>query len=102
MKKLSHPKKRKSKKKDKKPKSKSLMVTAKNDLIKNNYGDINIVEPITEKKLITNEEYNDYEMNNLPYEEAIKIDKRTYWEYYLSLIKTKELLIFSFLSVLLS
>ena len=96
MKELSHPKKRKSKKKGKKPKSKSLLISSKNDVLKNKYEDINIVEPITEKKLITNEEYNDYEMNNLPYEEAIKIDKRTYWEYYLSLIKTKELLIFSF------
>ena len=35
-------------------------------------------------------------MNNLPYEEALKIDKRTYFQYYISLIRTKELLIFSF------
>ena len=46
--------------------------------------------------MVISEEYNDYEMNNLVYERALLIDKRTYWQYYLSLIKTKQLLIFSF------
>ena len=40
--------------------------------------------------------YNDYEMNNLLYEEAIKIDNRTYFQYYFSLLKQKQLLIFTF------
>ena len=35
-------------------------------------------------------------MNNLNYEEAIKIDKRNFMQYYLSLIKTKHVLIFTF------
>ena len=35
-------------------------------------------------------------MNNLDYNEAIKIDKRTYFEYYCSLLKRKQLLLFSF------
>ena len=39
---------------------------------------------------------NDYELNSLSYEEALKYDKRTYMEYYLSLIRTKQLIIFSF------
>ena len=39
---------------------------------------------------------NDYELNNLSYKNAIKIDKRTYLQYYLSLLKTKHLLIFTF------
>ena len=38
----------------------------------------------------------DTEMNELSYNSAIKIDKRNYFEFYLSLIRTKHLLIFSF------
>ena len=41
-------------------------------------------------------EYNDEEINNLSYEKAIINDKRTYMQYYISLIKTKHPLIFSF------
>ena len=40
--------------------------------------------------------YNEYEMNTLPYNEAIKFDKRTYFQFYLSLLKIKHLIIFSF------
>ena len=40
---------------------------------------------------------NDQEMNTLEYEKAIEIDKRTYFQYYFSLIKKKQLLIFTFL-----
>ena len=40
--------------------------------------------------------YNDEEKNNLKYELALKYDKRTYIEYYISLLKTKHLFIFSF------
>ena len=43
--------------------------------------------------------YNLYELNNLNYEEASKVDKRTYFQYYISLLKTKHLLIFSFYPV---
>ena len=39
---------------------------------------------------------NDYELNFLGYKEAIDLDKRSYMEYYWSLIKTKQLLIFTF------
>jgi hypothetical protein len=38
----------------------------------------------------------DNEMNFLRYEDAMKLDKRTYCEYYLSLIKQKHLIIFTF------
>ena len=41
-------------------------------------------------------EYNDSELNLLPYESALKYDKRTYKQYYISLLKMKHLLIFSF------
>ena len=35
-------------------------------------------------------------MNNLSYEEALKLDKRTFFQYYLSLLKTNNLLVFTF------
>ena len=40
--------------------------------------------------------FNDYELNNLSYDEALLYETRTYWEYYLSLLKTKHLIIFTF------
>ena len=42
------------------------------------------------------ENYADYELNNIIFEEALKNDKRNFCQYYFSLIKTKHLLIFSF------
>ena len=58
------------------------------------------------KKLSKNEEllskvkkimsYNDKELNNLNYELAKKYDKRTYFQYYLSLLKTKHPILFTF------
>ncbi len=41
--------------------------------------------------------FNDYEMNRLNYEEALEIDKRTFFQYYWSLLKTGHLFIFSFI-----
>ncbi len=38
----------------------------------------------------------DFELNSLEYEEAIKLDKRNFWEYYFSLVKNNHPLIFSF------
>jgi hypothetical protein len=46
-----------------------------------------------------NKEYNnrnDYEMNSLSYKEAKKYDKRNFYQYYLSLIRTNQLIIFTF------
>ena len=43
-----------------------------------------------------NYNYNDTEMNNLVYKEAIRIDHRTYCMYYFSLIKSKHILISTF------
>ena len=40
--------------------------------------------------------YNDYELSTFDYENAILNDKRTCFQYYLSLIKTKNIIIFSF------
>ena len=41
--------------------------------------------------------FNDYELNKLKYEEALIYDKRSYVEYYISLLKTKHLLLFTFI-----
>ena len=41
---------------------------------------------------------NDYELNSLLYEEALEIDRRTYSQYYTSLIKQKHLIIFALCS----
>ena len=40
----------------------------------------------------------DYEINLLEYKDALSIDKRTYFQYYISLIKTRHILIFTFFS----
>ena len=40
--------------------------------------------------------YNDLELNSCNYEEAVKIDKRTFIEYYFSLLLTNHLLLFPF------
>ena len=41
-------------------------------------------------------EFNDREMNEFTYKQALKYDKRNYIQYYCSLLKTKHILIFSF------
>ena len=41
-------------------------------------------------------DYTDNELNSLIYEKALKYDKRAFVQYYISLLKTKHLLIFSF------
>ena len=50
------------------------------------------------KIIINNNEYknlNDNEMNNLEYEMARKFDKRTFFQYYASLLKRKQLILFA-------
>ena len=68
--------------------------------LKNNKGIISPNKSIKQNKLL--EKYNqqtnsvDYELNSFSYSDAIKYDKRTFFNYYFSLIKTKQLLLFSF------
>ena len=50
------------------------------------------------KNIIKKINYNDYELNSLNYNEAIKIDKRTYKEFYMSFLRTKHLFIFTFIT----
>jgi hypothetical protein len=40
--------------------------------------------------------YNDYEMNSFDYKEALKIDNRIFFQYYLSLLKRKIIILFTF------
>ena len=40
--------------------------------------------------------YNDFDLNSLSYKKALLYDKRTYIQYYFSLLKEDNLLIFSF------
>ena len=47
---------------------------------------------INARKLV----FNDFELNTLKFEDALSYDKRTFCEYYMSLLKTKHPLIFSF------
>lgn len=57
-------------------------------------------EKNSDKKNISKvEELNDEEINDLDYKTAIKIDKRTYIQYYWSLLKKKQLILFTFYSV---
>ena len=42
--------------------------------------------------------YDDFEINSINYEEALKKDKRTYCQFYLSLVKSNHIIIFTFFS----
>ena len=69
--------------------SESLKSSSRNkdkNYIKENEKNLKNIDPIL----------NDQEMNSLEYNKAIKIDKRGYFEYYFSLLKRKQLLLFSF------
>ena len=58
---------------------------------------IEVNETINNKKIkIKVKQYNDYILNNLEYEDALKKDNRKFLQLYLSLIKVKHLLLFSF------
>ena len=56
------------------------------------------VQILSNKKLLKSKKinFNDTEMNSFSYQQALKYDNRTYLNYYFSLLKSKNLLIFSF------
>ena len=66
------------------------------NVINNNDNNFNIMltDKLKKNNFINN--YNDYELNSLSYVEAKKNDKRSYIEYYLSLLRTNQILIFTF------
>ena len=71
----------------------SKQTNEENDFKNNN---INIYLNPARKKTIKQGDLNDAELNQLDYSSAIIIDKRTYFQYYLSLLKKKQLIIFCF------
>ena len=69
----------------------------KNDLISKSSREIlRVKETKNIAKIKEYEFLNDYELNNLPFEKALDIDKRNYLQLYLSLLKTKHVLFFTF------
>ena len=77
------------------PKIDRIKEKDKNNDDKNNIMNKNNIDIINNNKNIL--DFNDYELNTLKYEEALKYDKRTYIQYYWYLLKQKHLLLFSFL-----
>ena len=72
---------------------KSKTITAnkdKNEIKKEDSFDLNISKKYN---------LNDNELNDLEYEEALIIDKRTYFEYYWSLLRKKQLILFTFVPI---
>jgi surface protein len=49
-----------------------------------------------DETIITDKNYNDFEINLLEYSDALKMDKRTYFQYYISLLFRKQVLLFTF------
>ena len=98
----------KNHKKSKKQKAKSIR-TLKNTFINSKSGSKLIISDFKkrDKKTKNNSDnktgkkksrllFNDYELNTMVYKNALIYDKRTYVEYYFSLLKTKHLIMFSF------
>ena len=57
-----------------------------------------IIELKDKTNEINSSEYNIYELNNLEYSDALKEDKRKFFQYYSSILKEKHILFFSFFS----
>ena len=86
---------------------KNKLINSKNSILKNsndsliNHKKLHIKQ--TEKDFDNNsvlknkKTLTEYEMNLLNYELALILDKRTYWQYYWSLLKQKHLILFTFL-----
>ena len=88
--------------------------TNKNKNIKNNKKTINILNYVNKIKIYNNYDkgkikinnniskksnintLNDEEMNSLEYHQALILDKRTYFQYYASLLRKKHLILFTF------
>ena len=112
LKKVNKPKRRKSKIKNKKKRNTQLIESKKKLNIINikfeNKNNIKFNDQNSLDKVINNnneiktklenasKKLNDYELNSLDYKDAIELDKRTYLQYYWSLIKTKQLIVFTF------
>ena len=69
-----------------------------NNLLVLDNNNLNLNKDNTNNEIYKNEKIklNDYELNLLDYQSALKLDKRPYIEYYFSLLRKKQLLIFTF------
>ena len=92
---LNKSKSKKSKNNKLNKKTKQLTTKNLNKTNKNNHSkkDKTKLKKLKSLKIIS---YNDLEMNSLEYEEAKLKDKRSFCQYYTSLLRTKHILIFSF------
>ena len=72
--------------------SKRVSNNSVNNILNNNNNKLKKKNKKKEKIL----DYNDYEINTIPFKEAVENDKRTFSQYYISLIKIKHILIFTF------
>ena len=63
---------------------------------KNNINEINLLKNDKSRIDYMNNEKKDFEINSLNYEDAFRLDKRNYCQYYISLLKNNHPLIFSF------
>ena len=77
-------------------KKKKSLSNNNNKNIKNNKKDNNNIDK-QKKNKINNIKLNSFELNNLPYLNALKLDKRSFFKYYISLLRRKHLIIFSFI-----
>ena len=82
-------------KKTKKQKKESKTSSRIGIITKNNLETLNVNEKIKERAIFP---LNDYQLNTLLYADALKYDKRTYFMYYVSLLKRNQILIFTFYS----
>ena len=71
----------------------NINLNVSKDLNDNSKIEMHMIDKINE---INPSEYNNYELNDLDYLEALKKDNRHFLEYYLSVLKEKHILVFSF------
>ena len=76
--------------------NKEIDSSQQSELIKSKNKNLKKSNKTDKYKDTNNKTFNDEEMNSLSYEDALKYDTRTFSEYYLSLLRTNHILIFSF------
>ena len=62
----------------------------------NTHNNLKNIESKKNEKTLNYNNLNDYELNSLEYKDALIIDKRTFSQYYWSLLKRKHLILFTF------
>ena len=77
---------------------KNILKIKKKSKLKSIFLKDNIKDKNKENQLLLKNKFNDEELNSLEYENALIEDKRTYCQYYWSLIKKKQIILFTFIS----